>query len=362
MKEKNIVKEEKIESKIKTNFRLYTDTLADFKSTIFDLISGEKETKQTKGLAYIFSQYNEFLFAFLKFESVKKSISKKLHKNIDFNKISLIEVSAEKLTIDKKRADIVIKIDSERRPLIAIVIEAKSIKANVNQQDIENQMLTYLNESQFTELINYEKIGVVLTKYKQNIPHLINITWDNVVQILMDVCKEKNDNEIITQYLKFLTQIDKAMKYYEKEVLSIPAGKSFTDIDNFNIYVCPNSKKYNYKRSLFVTFREKGSVMKKLYKIDDIIILNTSNQSEIESLRNSTYSENTKRRILEYIDATKHSQDFDEKFYILSETDSIELQNKPKSAKPPQGPVYYTLKEILTETIVVPESQQLNNP
>jgi len=348
---------------MKNHFRLYTNTLADFKSTIFDLISGDKETKQTKGLAYIFSQYNEFLVDFLKFESVKNIISNKLHKNIDFNKISSIEVSAEKLTKDKKRADIIIKIDSERRPLIAIVIEVKSIKTNVNQQALKKQISNYLDEEQLPELKNYVKVGAVLTKYKQNIPDLINITWDNVVQMLMDFCKKRNENEIITQYLNFLTQIDKAMKYYEKEVLSIPAGRSFADIERFNIYVCPDSKKdkykkYNYKRSLFVTFREAGSVMKKLYKIDDIIILNTSNQNEVESLQNSTYPNNVKNRILEYIKETNHFQNFDERFYILSETDSIELQNNPKAVKPPRGHVYYTLKEILTKKIVIPESKQ----
>ncbi len=40
----------------KTNFRLYSDDRkSKLRSTVFDLISGNKETKQTKGLAYAFS-------------------------------------------------------------------------------------------------------------------------------------------------------------------------------------------------------------------------------------------------------------------------------------------------------------------
>jgi hypothetical protein len=75
-------------------------------------------TNQTKGLAYIFSQYTGFLFEFLKSEKVKKTISKTLHKEIDFTKITSIEVSAERFTSDKKRADIVIRIDLDRREIM----------------------------------------------------------------------------------------------------------------------------------------------------------------------------------------------------------------------------------------------------
>lgn len=346
---------------MRTHFRLYTDTKTDFKSSIFDLISGEKETKQTKGLAYIFSQYNDFLFAFLESENVKQTISRRLQNNIDYKKLTSIEISAERPTTDKKRADIVIRIDSERKPLVAIIIEAKSIKTNVNQQALAKQIKHYLDEEQFPELKNYLKVGIVLTKYNQSIPNLINISWTDIIQMLIDFCKKKNETEIISQYLNFLTQIDKTMKYYEKEVLSIPAGSSISDVEKYNIYICPDNKNYNYKRPLFITFRQRnGGLMKKLYKIDDIIILNPSNQNEIETLKNSTYSENVKNRILGYLNSSNYSHGHpdDERFYILSETESIELHNNPKPMRNNAKFTYYTLKEILTKEIVVPESQQ----
>lgn len=346
---------------MKTHFRLYTDTKTDFQSSIFDLINGDKETKQTKGLAYVFSKYENFLFSFLEFKPVKDGIKKCLKSNLKFNEITSIEISAEKLTIDKRRADIVIKIDIKKKPLIAIIIEAKSIKTNVNQQSLSAQISNYLDDKQFPELSSYKKIGIVLTKYSQSIPNVVNISWENIVNLLLDFCKKLTPNDIITQYSDFLTQIDKSMKYYEKEVLSIPAGKSLAMVQQHNIYVCPDTKNYNYKRPLFVTFRQaNGGVMDKLYKIEDIIILNSTNQNEVQALKDSTYSDNFKTRITNYINvAYCNTQiDYDQRFYILSETESIDLSLNPRPQKNNAKFTYYTLKEILTKQIVTPESQQ----
>jgi len=300
------------------------------------------------------------LFSFLEFKPVKDSIKKCLNSNIKYDDITSIEVSAERLTLDKRRADIVIKIDTKKKPLIALIIEAKTIKANVNQQSLAAQISGYLDDQKFPELSSYNKIGIVLTKYSQSIPDVVNISWENIVNLLWDFCKKLNQNEIITQYLKFLTQIDKSMKYYEKEVLSIPAGKSLTMVQQHNIYVCPDTKNYNYKRPLFVTFRQaNGGVMDKLYKIEDIIILNPTNQNEVQALKDSTYPDSIKTRISNYLTAANYNTpiDYDEKFYILSETESIDLNLNPRPQRNNAKFTYYTLKEILTNQIVTPESQ-----
>jgi len=88
---------------MKKIFRLYTDNRANYNSSIFDLIDGDKETKQTKGLAYVFSQYNDFLFAFFNYKPVSIAISHLLDAKIDKRNITAIEVSAERLIKDKKR-------------------------------------------------------------------------------------------------------------------------------------------------------------------------------------------------------------------------------------------------------------------
>lgn len=344
---------------MKTYFRLYNNSQTEFNSSIFDLINGDNETKQTKGLAYIFSQYDKLLFGFIESPIVKNKLRSQFNLDIDCKKITSVEISAEKFTSDKKRADIIIKIEQDKKPLIALVIEAKSIKANVNQTSLSKQIEYYLDEDKFPDLKGYIKIGMILTKYNQNIPNVINLSWDNVIQLLFNFCKKEERNSLINQYLNFLTQIDKAMNYYEKEVLSIPAGRSIENVEKYNIYVCPDNKDYSYKKPLFVTFRAaKGGVMSTLYKIDDIIILNPSNESEIQSLLASTYSENIKNRIVEYIKSSNYSADwFDERFYILSQSDNIDLPNKPKPQRNNSNISYYTLKEILTKKIVIPESK-----
>jgi hypothetical protein len=75
--------------------------------------------------------------------------------------------------------------------------------------------------------------------------------------------------------------------------------------------------------------------MDKLYKIEDIIILNSTNQNEVQALKDSTYSDNVKTRITNYINvAYCNTQiDYDERFYILSETESIDLSLNPRPQK-----------------------------
>jgi hypothetical protein len=59
---------------MKIHFKLYTNGRSEYKSSIFDLVQGNKETKQTKLLAYILSQYEDFLFNFLNYDAVKREM------------------------------------------------------------------------------------------------------------------------------------------------------------------------------------------------------------------------------------------------------------------------------------------------
>jgi hypothetical protein len=345
-------------------FRLYVDNKTEFNSTLFDLISGDKETKQTKGLAYILYQYNDFLFNFIQFPPISEKITYELKEHLNISKITHIEVSAERITTDKNRADIVIKIDLDSKPTLAILIEAKSIKANVNQQLLNEQLKKYLSEEQFPEFMAYKKIGVVLTKYRQTIPEVVNISWEDVIQLLFNYCKKQSSNEIISQYLKFITEVDKNMKYYEKEVLSIPAGKSLLFVEKYNIYSCPDTETYNYKKAIFVGFRKSGGgEMEKLYKIEDVFIMNPNNDSEMKIFQNSTYSEEIKNKINRYIESTKVEEFFESidtnyRFYILSDK-AIELPNKPRHERNNAKFTYYSIAEVLSNKTIIPESKKI---
>lgn len=345
---------------MKSYFRLYTDNKLEYNSSIFDLIDGDKETKQTKGLAYILANHHDFLFYFLDYKPICDSIRRKLNNCFDKKTITTIEVSAERVSSNKKRADIIVKIDSNDNPFFALIIEAKSIKVNSNAENLRNQLLYYLDENQFPDLIHYQKIGIALTKYKHNLSDIICLTWDDIIQLLFDYCKKRNSSEIVLQYMKFLTQIDKAMKYYEKEVLSIPAGRSFNLVERFKIYACPDTNSYNYKKAIFLGFRNKGGgVMDKLYKLDDIIVFNPTVASEIETFKNSIYPGDVKQRILDYIESSfKNQLNYNMRFYVLSESDNIELKNKPKPLRNNVKFTYFTLSEVISKQIITPESQK----
>jgi len=336
---------------------LYDDSFKKYNASIFDLISGDNETKQTKGLAYIFSQYNDFLFDFLEMKKIKSEIQS-LVNDFNKNKIDAIEVSAEKISNTGNRADIVIKLFSKNIVLLAIVIEAKSINVKVNQDDLSSQIKDkYLNDNSFNDLENVKKIGIVLTKYRYMIPDIISITWDEIINLLNNYCKKnKSDNTLIYQYFNFLTNIGGSMKFYEKEVVSIPAGETIDLIEKHKVYSCRNSGIYaKIPPSLYVTFRRgNGGEMSKLYKLVDTIVFNPNDPNDVNRLKESNIETKIIKQIEGYLSDDKAWRDnTDCKFFILSFDNNIELPKKPKPKNGNNANIaYYTLSELLQNELV----------
>ncbi|MCG2419373.1 hypothetical protein K8089_10090 [Aequorivita sp. F47161] len=345
-------------SKIKTSFRLYSKNKSDLQSSVFDLISGDRETKQTKGLAYVFSLYPDFLLKFLEIKSVQSQIEKTIEREYDSKEIYKIEVSAEKMTKSKKRADIVLKIHFKKKHSLAIIIEAKSIKSG-NINNIGEQISFYMKNGEIEDLKNIPIIGLILTKYKHNISQVINLEWSFIINFILSFCKKKPEHKILKDYFNFITNIDNDMIFFEKEVLSIPAGRSFSKVEKHDIYDCPNNKNYSYKKPLYVTFRKTKSVMEFLYKIEEIIVLNPTDENEIIALNNSTLSTGIKNRILNYINEPSYNKQegIEKRFYVLSK-EKIELSQKPKPAGHIQKHTYFSLTDILTKKVLIPESQK----
>ncbi len=104
---------------------------------------------------------------------------------------------------------------------------------------------TYLKKREYPNLRIYPyRIGITLTKkryIKQKYP---SITWNNIINILADF--NTAQNRICQQYLNFLTGIDKNMNYYEEEVISVPAGGTMKLVEQFEVYICPDTPYYNY--------------------------------------------------------------------------------------------------------------------
>lgn len=90
--------------------------------------------------------------------------------------------------------------------------------------------------------------------------------------------------------------------------------------------------------------------MKTLYGVDDVIILNPSNISQLESIKelDLKYID----RLLNYIEERKQGLGFrkaeEYRFYILSESNRITLTHCPKPPANNPGGWYYKLSEILS--------------
>ena len=224
-------------------FRLYGDSNTGFNSTIFDLISGNRETKQTQGLAYVFSFYPKLLIRILNLPAIKNEILRCTEIKSFPRKYSRIEINAELLSASNKRADIVIRLDRGNKPFAAIIFEAKSITIATNIHNLTKQLDSYLEEEEFPGLAIYpHKIGITLTKQKYISQKYPSITWDDIINTLFDFSTAKR--KFCQDYLNFLTGIEKSMNYYEEEVISIPAGGTMDLVVKHKVYVCPDTSHF----------------------------------------------------------------------------------------------------------------------
>ncbi len=333
-------------------FKLYERASSDYQSSIFDLVDGTRETKQTKGLAYLFKSNIHLLEKFISIPKVQSYL-----KNISvLKKIRLadyIEIYAEMISEGEQsiRRDITINFYQGNTKILFIVIEAKSAKLN-KVGDIEGQLLKYFDTSYFPDDYSIPHLGITLTKWEEQLttPNFISVTWLEVINILHELIKDKqNSTELIRDYYNFITKVDKGMKYYEEEVLSIPAGNSIDFIKKHNVHACPDTRGYQYKDAIFLTFRERGGVMEKLYKIDKVIKLDPDSPSLESEIRDLDFYE----RLQGYISERKEKWEFGTeckyRFYILSETDQITLEHNPKPKVSSQGHRYFTLSQVLSK-------------
>lgn len=338
---------------------------------MFDLIDGQKEPKQTKGLAYIFSTDSELVFEFLRQKEFYKAIAtlfpndKKL-KNLEKG-TRHIECRAEQITDQGNRADIILLFKSRQmnhKEPLAVVIEAKGVGVKDDGEKTKEQLQKYKPE--LPELFFYEKtLLVTLTKYQHSHASTedadiqsTSITWsDNVINFLESY---KSDSKIVKEYLKFITGVDKNMHYYEEEVLCISARKSIPLIDKHKIYVCGKFDTKGNKKSLYVAFTKERGVMDRLYKVKEIRIVDIidyrKNKFQGEQLLEDINDDN---RLNNYIndstlekeinsDKEKGNYSSTEKKVFILDEECIELRKDCLPYKKYiQSHVYYSIAEML---------------
>ena len=142
------------------------------------------------------------------------------------------------------------------------------------------------------------------------------------------------------------------MKFYEEEVVSIPASKGIDAVSKYGVYACPLKKRYNYKRSLYLAFREKGGLMRKLYKLRERYEL-LPNVENISYRSMDTYDKKVTLAFLNDKDVwgvQDTLQTF--QFFVLDTKHVIEIPNGGATSKgrSPRGLAYYYLADMLNST------------
>lgn len=276
-----------------SEFRLYGQPNCN----IFDLI-GTGETDQTKSLGYLLGNSHASFHALIRL--INRFLpNEKYNFYLPIWHDYIIDCELRQNLNDNKsyRADIVTRIYGKgNKPLYAIVIEAKCKGKKITEENAVNQIKRY--SVTFEELIKPFKDKVVLvtltdTKTIAKDSDVISITWCDLMSALDDLVAEP----LAKEYVEYLLKINGNMKQYDKEVLSIPAGGSQEIIKETSIYTCPASASGRFKtraesHPLYMACREKGSIIRELYKIQDVIQLTLPLDEEIKPYLIDTYGSN----------------------------------------------------------------------
>ena len=322
-------------------------------SSVFDLIKGDREVQQTKGLALLLAKDAKFLQAFLKLPQIHGFFDGKSFTN-DCARIVVHSEMTAANDANEDRIDICICFyrngHSDDR---CVIIEAKSANKQ-SSNSVFSQLDRYVESSDFLALEGFKRCGLVLTKNRvvSNNLQYQSLMWDDVVRLLVKL--NPTHGELAYDFFNFLTNIHGAMKFYEKEVFSIPAGRSSDHLAQYPfIYECPNSGVYQMKKKpLYLTFRKSGGgEMDKLYGLDEVIVFNP--KQDLKSFLSSpAYDRDVKERIESYCSNSWNGNPPNEEkqFFVLSKTNQIHLKHLPKPLTNNAFRVYYRLADLLDET------------
>lgn len=335
-------------------FRLYNK----LNCSIFDLI-GDKEPDQTKGLGYLLYYSPEAMKLFLNL--VYPGDNEKIKDLLGAKCIIDCELTQKTGGNTSKRSDIVIRFFDGINPKEAIVVEAKSAKGRIG------------NIGATSQVNDYKKLFKPLTYFKTNIT-LVTLT--TVVQIVNTSVKtitwqgirdafSSATEPMIQEYLNYINKIKGVMNFYNKEILSIDATNTvkYAKERDIAIYECPNDPNDQRRRRylmykaraeskpLYFAYRDRGKI-EYLFKIQDVVSLDLSDNSAIDVLDKMGKYPNIKNRLENY---KKKVTCTGTKFvFIIDLDESIKLPfpvQYDSSSRAPQSPVYLSLKEVFGEPV-----------
>lgn len=298
--------------------------------TIFDLIGGDLEPKQTMALGYLFSKSRSALNAFLKLIGVKVTFDK-----------CIVDCEPRRNEEDNNdRIDILLRLYQDEHPVKAIIIEAKIVKAKTSEVAANNQVQKYVSFPQLKDFSNIET--VTLTQdVKTLVEGSTSITW---LELVNELSRVQGEEPIIKDFINYILNIKgNNMKHYEEEIVSIPAGNSYEAVVSSGIYECPVD--YNTpKKALFMTFREKdGGAMRTLYKLLDVLELDLDDEASIEKVDKQL---NLKDRLDRYKSIGTPSKGV-KKVYVLDVDNAITLPIPVTPMENNTSKIYYKLGDFI---------------
>lgn len=302
--------------------------------TLFDLISGDLEPKQTIALGFLLAKSNVALKRFLK---LIKCV-------IKYDKV-IVDCEAQRKQINNNdRIDILLRFYHHNNPQKALIVEAKSAKANISAQLAATQATKYIyGFSQLNDFAaNIETIS--LTREVKNITQSISISWSELITNLFEVSSK---DKLIKDFINFFLNIKGSMKYYDEEILSIPAKDTYDAIMKSGIYECPNDYK-SRKRSLFITFRAEKGRMDLLYKLKDVVELDVNDNTAINVVNNSLPDFASRLSTYKQIVNSKKNKKVsgEKRVYILDMDHPIKLPVPIRPIENNASPAYYTFQEF----------------
>lgn len=302
--------------------------------SLFDLIDGDLEPKQTMALGYLLAKSQTALKRFLNLTNIKPGKYDKY----------IVDCEAQKRqTNNNKRIDVLIRFYKNSVPQIAIIIEAKSVRAGTNPAKAATQVASY--NSGFQQLTNFKNIELVVLTKESSVLHskIHSITW---TELISELHKSNKNDELISDFINYIINIKGGMNYYEEEILAIPAGKTITAVKTSGIYECPGDYK-PHKRSLYISFKaQNGGDMSELYKLKNIYVLDINDNSAITAVNNSSpgfaTSINTYKKQVSGVSGVKQ-------IYVIDISNPIKLPNDVRPLENNTAPAYYTLSEFFSD-------------
>jgi len=340
-------------------FRLYeTDGSANVAS-IFDLIVGTgSEPRQTKAFGYVLSRSSVLMKEFLKLDPIAQRVQSATGRKRP--KFDHVVVDAEMVgsdTAGQLRADVVVRFFEKHAPVFALVIEAKSAKkAGAHDDAVVAQLRRYITGSALPAVHGFPIIPVALTRFRRILPDIASLTWNDIRTLAHNNSKA---DALLFEFHQFLQRTGSDMQYFEREILSVPAGGTAEAVQDTCIHACPDTSSFSYKIPLRITFRQKGGgSMHRLYKVLDILSFDPLDPIARKSALESSLTADERNRLTKYLAARDAHFGWGDRgapfrFYILSTDDIIDLPHSPKPPTNIQGHMYFRLCDILDQNNAV---------